>query len=76
MRSTILSVSDSTASNRVMNEKTTVPAISDTVLIDGHYEEEKRSGRERRKGHARWKGYDRRNKVTRREPSKKIDEEV
>ncbi|WP_261883118.1 hypothetical protein [Vibrio pelagius] len=59
-----------------MNEKITVPAISDTVLIDGHYEEEKRSGRERRKRHVRWKGYDRRSRTSRREPGKKIDEEV
>ncbi|EGU42566.1 hypothetical protein [Vibrio splendidus] len=59
-----------------MNEKTTVPAISDTVLIDGHYEEEKRSGRERRKSNVRWRGYDRRNKTSRRDPGNKIDEKV
>lgn len=59
-----------------MNEKTTVPAISDTVLIDGHYEEEKRSGRERRKSNVRWKGYDRRNKTSRRDLGNKIDEKV
>lgn len=60
-----------------MNEKTTIPVIVDTVLIDDHYEVERRSGRERRKKRVRWKGYDRRLSGTIRRGNKKaIDEKV
>lgn len=60
-----------------MNEKTTIPIIVETVLIDDHYVVEKRSGRERRKKKVRWKGYDRRLRGTvRRGKNKAIDEKV
>ncbi|MGR5337345.1 hypothetical protein ACPV5I_18145 [Vibrio gigantis] len=60
-----------------MNEKTTIPVIVDTVLIDDHYEVERRSGRERRKKKLRWKGYDRRISDTLRRGKKRtIDEKV
>ena len=60
-----------------MNEKTTIPVIVDTVLIDDHYEVERRSGRDRRKEKLRWKGYDRRISGTLRRGKKKaIDEKV
>ncbi len=60
-----------------MNEKTTIPVIVDTVLIDDHYEVERRSGRERRNKKVRWKGYDRRLSGTiRRGKKKAIDEKV
>ncbi len=60
-----------------MNEKTSIPIIVETVLIDDHYEVERRSGRDRRKKKTRWKGYDRRLRhKLRRTEYKAIDEEV
>ncbi|CAH1589108.1 hypothetical protein VrSk94_18890 [Vibrio rotiferianus] len=60
-----------------MSEKIRVPFISDTVMIDGHYQEERRSGEERRKSNKKWNGYERRvNPDPRSSIHKSIDEEV
>lgn len=32
-----------------MTEKIRIPVITDTVMVDGHYQEERRSGEDRRK---------------------------
>ena len=43
-----------------MDEENRTPFIIDTVLINGLYEAERRSGEDRRKNRMRWKGYERR----------------
>ncbi|MET2848650.1 hypothetical protein ABXV23_18065 [Vibrio owensii] len=60
-----------------MTEKIRIPVITDTVMIDGHYQEERRSGEDRRKNKKKWHGYERRLKPDPRRPTyKSIDEEV
>ncbi|ANQ20993.1 hypothetical protein BA893_04665 [Vibrio natriegens] len=60
-----------------MNEKTKIPVIRETVVVDGHYQEERRSGEDRRKNKQKWHGYERRiNSQPRRHDYKSIDEEV
>ncbi|KIT52694.1 hypothetical protein H337_20320 [Vibrio parahaemolyticus EN9701121] len=43
-----------------MNEKVRIPIITDTVMVDGQYQEERRSGEDRRKNKKKWHGYERR----------------
>ncbi|MGR5068552.1 MULTISPECIES: hypothetical protein [Vibrio] len=43
-----------------MGEKTKIPIITDTVMVDGHYQEERRSREDRRKIRKKWTGYERR----------------
>lgn len=60
-----------------MGEKTKIPMITDTVMIDGLYQEERRIREERRKSRRKWIGYERRVNVDPRLPDcKSIDEEV
>ncbi len=60
-----------------MNEKTTIPVIVETVLIDDHYQVETRSGRERRQNKTHRKIYERRSSGTvRRGKNKTINEKV
>ncbi|MGY0616293.1 hypothetical protein [Vibrio sp. FJH11] len=60
-----------------MNEKIRIPVITDTVIVDGHYQEERRTGQDRRKSKKKWHGYERRiNTEPRRHDYKSIDEEV
>ncbi len=60
-----------------MGEKTKMPYISDTVLIEGVYQQEQRSGVERRKNRQKYTYYDRRRRVDPRIGKvKKISEEV
>jgi hypothetical protein len=60
-----------------MNEKVRIPIITDTVMVDGQYQEERRSGEERRKNKKKWRSYERRVQPDPRRPSyKPIDEEV
>jgi hypothetical protein len=60
-----------------MNEKIRIPVITDTVMVDGHYQEERRAGQDRRKNKKKWHGYERRiNSSPRRHDYKSIDEEV
>ncbi|ARO97884.1 hypothetical protein K08M3_09090 [Vibrio alginolyticus] len=60
-----------------MNEKVRIPIVTDTVLVDGCYQEERRFGEERRKNKKRWRHYERRiNSDPRKTCYKSIDEEV
>lgn len=60
-----------------MGEKTKIPVITDTVEVDGLFQEERRSREDRRKSRKKWIGYDRRIKPDPRRPEyKSIDEEV
>ncbi len=60
-----------------MGEKTKVPFISDTVLINGVYQPEQRSGVERRRNRQKYPYYDRRRRVDPRIGEvKKISEQV
>ncbi|WP_093271950.1 hypothetical protein [Vibrio xiamenensis] len=60
-----------------MGEKTKVPFISDTVLINGVYQPEQRSGVERRRNRKKYPYYDRRRRVDPRIGKvKKISEQV
>lgn len=59
-----------------MTEKIRIPVITDTVMVDGHYQEERRSGEDRRKNRKKWLGYERRVNPDPRRPSyKSINEE-
>jgi len=61
-----------------MGEKTRIPAISDTILVNGVYVTEQRTGKDRRKNRAaKWRFYERRRGIDPRfTPVKKIDEEA
>ncbi|KFE95343.1 hypothetical protein HB39_09605 [Vibrio parahaemolyticus] len=60
-----------------MNEKVRIPSITDTVMVDGQYQEERRSGEDRRKNKKKWHGYERRvHPDPRKQDFKSIDEEV
>ncbi len=60
-----------------MGEKTKIPSIIDTVLIDGVYQHEQRTGIERRKSRQKYPYYDRRRRLDPRIGKvKKISEEV
>ncbi|WP_098416428.1 hypothetical protein [Vibrio sp. ES.051] len=60
-----------------MNEKVRIPIITNTVLVEGHYQEERRFGEERRKNKKKWPWYERRIYPDPRKPKcKPIDEEV
>ncbi len=61
-----------------MGEKTKVRVITDTILIDGIYQTEQRSGKDRRRNQCgKWRFYERRRGLDPRfVPTKKIDEEV
>nr|WP_254868890.1 hypothetical protein [Vibrio hepatarius] len=61
-----------------MGEKTKVRVITDTILLDGIYQTEQRSGKDRRRSHCgKWRFYERRRGFDPRFiPMKKIDEEV
>ncbi|WP_405055123.1 hypothetical protein [Vibrio sp. B1FLJ16] len=60
-----------------MSEKIRIPAIADTVMVDGCYQEERRSNQERRQNSKKWHGYERRvNPSTRRHGYKPINEKV
>ncbi|MFB9133711.1 hypothetical protein M1D72_16835 [Vibrio sp. AK197] len=60
-----------------MGDKIKIPYITETVLIDGTYHQEQRSGEDRRKSKQKYPYYDRRKRI---DPRigwvKKINEEV
>lgn len=61
-----------------MGEKTKIPAIADTILINGVYVTEQRIGKDRRKNRiTKWRFYERRRgNDPRYAPTKTINEEA
>lgn len=61
-----------------MGEKTKIPAIADTILVDGVYVTEQRMGKDRRKNRiTKWRFYERRRgNDPRYVPTKTINEEA
>ncbi|MEF1310316.1 hypothetical protein QTO01_09430 [Vibrio mytili] len=61
-----------------MNEKVRIPIITDTVVVNGQYREERRCSPDRRKKTTKkWRGYERRfHPDPRKRGFKSIDEEV